>query len=42
MNCNKKEYFASYDSIRRKIFKERKSRVHPQKDDKILTDWNGL
>ncbi|MGH8004236.1 MAG: thioredoxin domain-containing protein [Limisphaerales bacterium] len=25
-----------------KLFAERKKRVHPHKDDKILTDWNGL
>lgn len=24
------------------LFKEREKRVHPHKDDKILTDWNGL
>ncbi|KKK52669.1 hypothetical protein LCGC14_3102580, partial [marine sediment metagenome] len=28
--------------IRLKLFKEREKRSHPQKDDKILTDWNGL
>jgi hypothetical protein len=25
-----------------KLFEARKNRVHPHKDDKILTDWNGL
>ena len=39
---HKREYFNSYELICKKIFKERKTRVHPQKDDKILTDWNGL
>ncbi|MEK7354505.1 MAG: thioredoxin domain-containing protein, partial [Chloroflexota bacterium] len=28
--------------IREKLFAHREKRVHPQKDDKILTDWNGL
>lgn len=28
--------------IREKLFEYRKKRVHPHKDDKILTDWNGL
>ncbi len=27
---------------RRKLFEVREKRVHPYKDDKILTDWNGL
>ena len=30
------------EKIRKKIFNHRKNRIHPQKDDKILTDWNGL
>lgn len=30
------------ESLRTKLFDRRKTRVHPQKDDKILTDWNGL
>jgi len=28
--------------IRKKLFTEREKRVRPLKDDKILTDWNGL
>jgi len=36
---NIKDY---YNTIRKKIFDYRELRVHPQKDDKILTDWNGL
>ena len=27
---------------RLKLFREREKRIHPFKDDKILTDWNGL
>ena len=27
---------------RQKLFKARQARIHPLKDDKILTDWNGL
>ena len=30
------------ESIRQKLFAHREERVHPHKDDKILTDWNGL
>ena len=30
------------DRARRKLFEAREKRIHPHKDDKILTDWNGL
>jgi uncharacterized protein YyaL (SSP411 family) len=30
------------ERIRQKLFQTRKNRIHPFKDDKILTDWNGL
>ncbi len=30
------------ETLRAKLFERRETRVHPQKDDKILTDWNGL
>jgi len=30
------------DRARNKLFEARKKRAHPYKDDKILTDWNGL
>ena len=30
------------ESSRRKLFEAREKRIHPGKDDKILTDWNGL
>ena len=29
-------------SARDMLFREREKRIHPYKDDKILTDWNGL
>lgn len=29
-------------NLRQKLFQARAERVHPQKDDKILTAWNGL
>ena len=28
--------------IREKLYAQREKRVHPQLDDKVLTDWNGL
>src|SRR2546428_3180780 len=30
------------ETARKKLFAVREQRVHPPKDDKILTDWNGL
>jgi uncharacterized protein YyaL (SSP411 family) len=30
------------DVIRQQLFTQRQKRIHPNKDDKILTDWNGL
>ena len=33
---------AEHEIIREQLFTIRKNRIHPHKDDKILTDWNGL
>lgn len=33
---------ARIEGIRKRLFDVREKRVHPFKDDKILTDWNGL
>ncbi len=30
------------EACRRQLFEVREKRIHPLKDDKILTDWNGL
>ncbi|MDH3813778.1 MAG: thioredoxin domain-containing protein [Acidobacteriota bacterium] len=30
------------ESIRSRLFEVRERRIHPLKDDKVLTDWNGL
>ena len=30
------------EEARKKLFDRREDRIHPLKDDKILTDWNGL
>jgi uncharacterized protein YyaL (SSP411 family) len=31
-----------WENARQQLFDHRKKRIHPLKDDKILTDWNGL
>jgi uncharacterized protein YyaL (SSP411 family) len=36
------ELIRRLESARELLFKARESRVRPQRDDKILTDWNGL
>jgi len=41
-NISKKEFDVKIEIIREKLFSQRKQRIHPLKDDKILTDWNGL
>ena len=33
---------AKIDDLRIRLFDEREKRIHPFKDDKILTSWNGL
>ena len=33
---------ARWATIRERLFAVREQRVHPHKDDKVLTDWNGL
>ncbi|OLS30294.1 MAG: Cellobiose 2-epimerase, partial [Candidatus Heimdallarchaeota archaeon AB_125] len=42
LNISKKEFDVKIEIIREKLFSQRKQRIHPLKDDKILTDWNGL
>lgn len=31
-----------WEPLRAKLFDSREARIHPLKDDKVLTDWNGL
>ena len=37
-----KDLLQQIEQARQKLFNVREKRVHPYKDDKILTDWNGL
>ncbi|MHB8580635.1 MAG: thioredoxin domain-containing protein [Ignavibacteriaceae bacterium] len=36
------ELIEKIESLRKKLFDYREKRIHPYKDDKILTDWNSL
>ncbi len=42
LNINTKEFKIKIENIRKKLFSIRNTRIKPFKDDKILTDWNGL
>lgn len=40
--CSEKGLEEKLSILRKKLFEAREQRVHPHKDDKILTSWNGL
>ena len=42
LNISVEELKSKLEQIREKLFNIRENRIHPHKDDKILTDWNGL
>ena len=42
LNTSVPDLQAQIEEIRKKLFAEREKRIHPYKDTKILTDWNGL
>jgi uncharacterized protein YyaL (SSP411 family) len=42
LNISREELNKKIQVAREKLFKVREKRVHPHKDDKVLTDWNGL
>jgi len=42
LNLSQQDLQEHLELIRQKLFAYREKRVHPMKDDKILTDWNGL
>ncbi len=41
-DLSEEKFILKLNDIRKKLFSHRKNRVHPHKDDKILTDWNAL
>ena len=42
LNLSRQDFDTRLKMARQKLFNYRAKRVHPLKDDKILTDWNGL
>ncbi len=42
LNVSESDLEAQWTELRQKLFDIRSRRVHPFKDDKVLTDWNGL
>jgi uncharacterized protein YyaL (SSP411 family) len=42
LNISEEDLNKKIQSAREKLFTVREKRVHPHKDDKVLTDWNGL
>jgi hypothetical protein len=42
LNFEEEDLRVKIEEIREKLFNVRVKRIHPHKDDKILTDWNGL
>jgi uncharacterized protein YyaL (SSP411 family) len=42
LNLSQQDLQGHLEVIRQKLFAYREKRIHPMKDDKILTDWNGL
>ncbi len=41
-SLTEEEFVLRFEAIKKKMFLYREKRVHPYKDDKILTDWNSL
>ncbi len=42
LDISERDLQSRVEIIRHKMFKYREKKVHPHKDDKVLTDWNGL
>jgi uncharacterized protein YyaL (SSP411 family) len=42
LEMNKEDFEAELENLRKKLFKLREKRERPLRDDKVLTDWNGL
>ncbi len=42
MGLSDEELGTRLENARSSLFRSREKRIHPHKDDKVLTDWNGL
>lgn len=42
LGISPEEFNDRIEKVRKRMFSIRQQRVHPQRDEKILTDWNGL
>ncbi|MGB3478272.1 MAG: thioredoxin domain-containing protein [bacterium] len=42
LQMTNRDYYVQLEKIRQKLFASRKQRTPPYRDDKVLTDWNGL
>jgi uncharacterized protein YyaL (SSP411 family) len=42
LGMSREDLVAQLETLRKKLFEYREHRTHPLKDDKVLTDWNGL
>ena len=42
LKITEKDLSGRLEKCKKKLFSAREQRVHPRRDDKILTDWNGL
>jgi uncharacterized protein YyaL (SSP411 family) len=42
LNLDPDQLTGLWEDLRQTLFEVREKRIHPLKDDKILTDWNGL
>ncbi len=42
IGADEDDLLKNWETVRQKLFQYREKRVHPLKDDKILTDWNGM
>jgi len=42
LGISERDLRSRIEAIRQNLFTSREERIHPHKDDKILTDWNGL